>query len=256
MNPYKKYTNTNPQNIQNKNPTSTPQINDILESKKVENDPTKRIEVKRNIKNENIPKKEIKQEIKIEKEEDKDTIFDSLLDDESLNPNIDMGSANFNSNKKINKNNNEPKKESAASIIKKSIENQSQNQNKNDVIKNSFFGNNEKLNPIKKKQGEFISGYYENKDNYKNPFNDLEAEVNKKIGSVIEKNDENDELLLKNLEIEKERKEQLKKYMEMIVKMKKEKRKKVEEDYLTQEQQKRLELRKELAETLKASIKK
>ncbi len=44
--------------------------------------------------------------------------------------------------------------------------------------------------------------------------------------------------------------------MEMIVKMKKEKRKKVEEDYLTQEQQKRLELRKELAETLKASIKK
>ena len=166
-----------------------------------------------------------------------------------------MGTANINMNKKDNKNN-EPIKENAASIIKKSMENQSQIKNSNnEIIKNSFFSNNDKLNPIKKKQGEFISGYQGNNDYYKNNFTDLETEVNKKIGSVIEKNDDNDELIQKNLEIEKERMEQLKKYREMILKMKKERRQKEEEEYLTQEQQRRLEARKELAEKLKASKK-
>ena len=64
LNPNKKYTNTS--NIKSETPIPTPQVNEILEVKKVENDPTTRIDIKRNIKKEEKPKEEIKKEIKKE----------------------------------------------------------------------------------------------------------------------------------------------------------------------------------------------
>ena len=127
--------------------------------------------------------------------------------------NIKLNMSKLNDSKITNQNNkNErntkeetPKNESAASIIKKSLENnQSQYKKKNEPIKNSFFQNSDKLNTIKKEEGGLFSKYG-NKDYIKGNYTDLESQVNKKIGSVIEKNDENYELEKKTDEIEKER---------------------------------------------------
>ena len=233
LNPNKKYTNT--ENIKNENLTPTPKVNDIPINKKVENNPVTKIEIKPN-QYINKPKEEKKSEPKIEKKEKIiDPIFDSLLDDEQLNPetyNVNMGKVNFDSNKKE-----ETKKESAASIIKKSLENnQNQYKKKNEPIKNSFFQNSDKLNTIKKEEGGLFSKYG-NKDYIKGNYTDLESQVNKKIGSVIEKNDENYELEKKTDEIEKERNKKMLEYREKILQMKKEEREKKAHDYLIMEKQ-------------------
>ena len=237
LNPNKKYSNT--QNIKNENLTPTPKVKDIPINKKVENNPVTRIEIKPN-QNINKPKEEKKIEPKIEpkiekKEKVIDPVFDSLLDDEQLDPenfNANMGKVNFEyKNKKE-----DTKKESAASIIKKSLENnQNQYRKKNEPIKNSFFQNSDISNQNKKKEEDLSK--YGNRDYVKGNYTDLESQVNKKIGSVIEKNDENYELEKKTDEIEKERIEKMKEYRERIIKMKKEEREKKAQNYFNMEKQ-------------------
>ncbi len=221
LNPNKKYTNT--ENIKNENLTPTPKVNDIPINKKVENNPVTKIEIKPN-QYINKPKEEKKIEPKIEpkiekKEKVIDPVFDSLLDDEQLDPekfNANMGKVNFEyKNKKE-----DTKKESAASIIKKSLENnQNQYKKKNEPIKNSFFQNSDISNQNKKKEEDLSK--YGNRDYVKGNYTDLESQVNKKIGSVIEKNDENYELEKKTDEIEKERNKKMLEYREKILQMKK-----------------------------------
>ena len=83
----------------------------------------------------------------------------------------------------------------------------------------------------------FILSKYGNRDYIKGNYTDLETQVNKKIGSVIEKNDENYELEKKTDEIEKERMEKMKEYRERILKMKKEEREKKAQNYFNMEKQ-------------------
>ena len=262
INPDKKYTNVENknyefvtpgknyevyENIRSENPTPNPNIKDIPITKKKDENIIQTIQV------EKYKEKKEEEDVKIENNnniiKNEDPIFDSLLDDDNDDKkNVNMGTANINFGKKENINK-EPIKENAASLIKKSLENNTI-KNPNEPIKNSFFDKSDKLNPIKKKQGDFISGIY-NQSNYtKSNYSELEDKFSNKKVSVIEKKDANHELEKKTDEIEKERIEKMKQYREMILKMKREERKKKEIEYINEEEKKRLEARKELAEKL------
>ena len=262
INPNKKYTNVENknyefvtpnknyevyENITSENPTPNPNTKDIPITKKKDENLIQTIQV------EKYKEKKEEEDVKIENNnniiKNEDPIFDSLLDDDNDDKkNVNMGNANINFGKKENINK-EPIKENAASLIKKSLENNAM-RNPNEPIKNSFFDKSDKLNPIKKKQGDFISGMY-NQSNYtKSNYSELEDKFSNKKVSVIEKKDANHELEKKTDEIEKERIEKMKQYREMILKMKREERKKKEIEYINEEEKKRLEARKELAEKL------